>query len=169
MTAKIWRAVYFVQRGGAEGLIKIGVTRQGIESRLQTLRSELRRLAPADEALTPLLVVPGDRTTESRMHDRFAALRDHGEWFRPGPELLSFIVAARSNPGVAFDALGRDPSDVSALKEQIDRIRWVEAHCARISSAVRACGDYEALQRVASAVGYAPSPTAASPPPPRTP
>lgn len=94
----IMKAVYFVQRDGVDGLIKIGRTRQGLKARLQTLRCEVRRAGP-DALLTPLLVVPGDRVTESRFHRQFASFREHGEWFRPVPELLSFIETIRSERG----------------------------------------------------------------------
>lgn len=35
---------------------------------------------------------PGTRADERRCHVAFAHLRDHGEWFRPGRDLIDFIV-----------------------------------------------------------------------------
>ena len=37
------------------------------------------------------------RATERCLHIRFDHLREHGEWFRPEPDLLDFIAAI---PGV---------------------------------------------------------------------
>lgn len=37
--------------------------------------------------------MPGTMHTERQMHERFAHLRDAGEWFRPGPDLEQFCHA----------------------------------------------------------------------------
>lgn len=106
---KIHRAVYFVQRGGGDGLIKIGCTVVGIRARLTTLRSQMRGLDGQEAPLTPLLVTPGDLVTEHRMHHRFAALRERGEWFRPGDDLLRFIEAAKANPALVVEIAEATP------------------------------------------------------------
>lgn len=84
--------VYFVQRG-EDGPIKIGRSRN-VVSRLSSLRGScpdpLRLLGTLDE---------GSGVEESTIHARFdsARVRRRGEWFKPVPELLSFIVAYATN------------------------------------------------------------------------
>lgn len=72
--------VYFIRKGD---LIKIGY------STFPTQR--FKALLP-DEVL---VVIPGTMRDEQRCHLAFAHLREHGEWFRPGPDLLSFIEDLR--------------------------------------------------------------------------
>ncbi len=79
----IRRVVYFIHEAGS-GLIKIGYTER-LGARLTQLRT------PTPHRLTVLLTIPGAREMEGAMHRRFAALRERGEWFRAGAELLSFI------------------------------------------------------------------------------
>jgi hypothetical protein len=75
--------VYFVF--GA-GLVKIGRS-TCIGDRIQ----ELRCGSPVELHL--LLVLPGDAETERELHDRFAHLRRHGEWFDYEAELEGFVLA----------------------------------------------------------------------------
>jgi hypothetical protein len=78
--------VYFISDGD---LIKIGwsgapeVRRQALEVRCKT---PLRLLG----------AVAGHMDDERAIHERFAHLRRHGEWFRPDPELDAFIAAIGS-------------------------------------------------------------------------
>lgn len=79
------RAVYFVQ-AVAGGLIKIGFTGK-VASRF----AEIQRMCPIK--LTILAIVPGaGQELETELHQRFAFVRRHGEWFEPVPELLSYIA-----------------------------------------------------------------------------
>jgi hypothetical protein len=73
--------VYFV-RDHSNGLIKIGFS-----------RSPVSRLKSAGGTRTRELVgaLAGTRADERAFHDRFAALRVSGEWFRPGPSLADFV------------------------------------------------------------------------------
>jgi hypothetical protein len=75
--------VYFVE---AEGLdrIKIG-TATDIEKRF----AELRTMSPVPLKL--LAAVQGGVPVEQALHDRFAADRLHGEWFRASADLRSLI------------------------------------------------------------------------------
>lgn len=67
--------VYFIQVGDA-GLVKIGVSSNPLVrlASLQTSHSDELRL---------IGTMPGKRSKERELHDRFASLRVRGEWFRP--------------------------------------------------------------------------------------
>jgi hypothetical protein len=68
--------VYFIRKGD---LIKIGWTSHR--------QRRFRELQP-DHVLA---TTPGTVYDERRCHAAFAHLREHGEWFRPEPDLLAFI------------------------------------------------------------------------------
>lgn len=72
--------VYFMRR---ERLIKIGVSTWP-SRRAQGLNASI------------LAMTPGSYGLERELHERFAALRQHGEWFEPGPELLAYINELRT-------------------------------------------------------------------------
>lgn len=93
--------VYFVQ-GTTGGLVKIGFTVDGVKRRLLSLQMQ----SPVH--LRVLLSFPGTRLDEAALHGRFAIAREHGEWFRPVPEILSFLAERRS-----LRAHGRQAESVS--------------------------------------------------------
>lgn len=74
--------MYFIAAAG--GLIKIGMSKDP-QGRLRELQ------VGSAVALDLLAVMPGGRREEQRTHQRFWHLRERGEWFRPGSELLEFI------------------------------------------------------------------------------
>lgn len=74
--------VYFVQ--ASNGLIKIGSTKY-ISDRFATLQSH------SPIPVTLLATIPGYRTEKFMIHARFAAHRQHGEWFDPHPDILAEI------------------------------------------------------------------------------
>jgi hypothetical protein len=82
--------VYFIA-DDAGGPVKIGQSKAPIE-RLTALQTSypyrLRLLAQAS----------GAQLQEVQLHARFAHLRLLGEWFRPDPELLSFITTLSGDP-----------------------------------------------------------------------
>jgi hypothetical protein len=78
--------VYFLQ-SGSTGPIKIGIATSP-ENRKKELQT-----AHAEELRT-LLILPGDRKTETHYHERFAPFRLRGEWFVPDAALLTFIEEA---------------------------------------------------------------------------
>jgi hypothetical protein len=80
----------YVVQAGAAGPVKIGTT-----TNLPRRVAELQVGNAA--ALTVLLKIPGDGGDEVRLHRRFARLRERGEWFRPDPEILAWIEAARAS------------------------------------------------------------------------
>lgn len=71
--------IYF---GWGRGLVKIGTVANPyrLEKRAQQLR------------ITILATEPGHYSRERSLHKRFADHREHGEWFRPADDLLSYIA-----------------------------------------------------------------------------
>lgn len=78
--------VYFVQAEKL-GLIKIGLARAASE-RMRTLK------VCSPDRLTLLGVIQSRAAAvlEREIHARFWDHNEHGEWFRPAPELLDFIA-----------------------------------------------------------------------------
>jgi len=85
MSTQDLQNVYFMH--AENGLIKIGKSTD-VKARL----SQLQTLSPISIRIinTPLCTA-----TEAELHQRFAHLRDHGEWFTPGKELLDFIESVK--------------------------------------------------------------------------
>jgi hypothetical protein len=88
--------VYFVQDLSG-GLIKIGHT--------GNWRKRAQALCTGNGSPLVLLALirRGGRKMEKALHVRFAHLRHHGEWFRPEPDLLQYVLdiirtAPRSRP-----------------------------------------------------------------------
>lgn len=76
---------YFIE-SAATGLIKIGRSVDP-EKRLK----ELQTAAP--DKLSILKTFPENLFSEASMHEKFAHLRRHGEWFEDSPEIRDFIAA----------------------------------------------------------------------------
>jgi hypothetical protein len=83
--------VYFIQaeRGGA---VKIGVTSQRLESRLNQIQTG------HPEPLRLIGWLPGGRGVEGKIHAAFADERLRGEWFSDSPRLSSFIRHCANPP-----------------------------------------------------------------------
>lgn len=80
-TFPLGRIVYFIY---CAGRIKIGHTND--------LRVRLKQITMHAPALpTAILVVKGGREVEQELHDRFAADRLHGEWFRLSEPLRGLL------------------------------------------------------------------------------
>lgn len=73
--------VYFIR---SEDKVKIGTTRN-VGSRLSSLQTG------SPDPLKLLCVIPGDRSKEKQLHERFASLRDSGEWFWLEGELKEYL------------------------------------------------------------------------------
>lgn len=75
--------VYFIKAGNH---IKIGQTSGSIDRRIKSLATghydQMTALAVIEDAPAPL---------EFELHQRFAAYRVRGEWFKAAPELLAYI------------------------------------------------------------------------------
>jgi hypothetical protein len=85
--------IYFVQSEG-DGSIKIGFTSTPFAKRLETLKTG------SPHKLKLLGIMPGLKKQERQLHRHFSAARMSGEWFRPTPELLAYIL---ENAGSAPD------------------------------------------------------------------
>lgn len=117
------REIYFV-RAQTLGLIKIGIA--------SCHRSRLRSLqvgSPDQLAVIGCIVSSSAEKLECELHSRFRHLRQHGEWFAPGDELLAYIAEHGQNHeadrrNLLRDALSRaylraDPEE-RALQREID-------------------------------------------------
>lgn len=88
--------VYFAVSGG---MVKIGVS-HSVTRRLHSFKTA----SPAPVVL--VLTLPGSSALETELHQKFAAARSHGEWFRLTDELRAFIASHPTPAGcVSFEAL----------------------------------------------------------------
>lgn len=78
----VWR-VYFMHAQEA-GLVKIGAT-SSLNSRLMALQNG----GPVPLVLIGL--VDGGKSVEREIHNQWAHLRSHGEWFQASADLISYI------------------------------------------------------------------------------
>ena len=76
--------IYFIK--SPTGAIKIGTTIR-LSQRLKQLAAE------HGPGLEVLAVADGSFEVERALHRRFAHLRQVGEWFEPGDDLMGFIVS----------------------------------------------------------------------------
>jgi hypothetical protein len=107
--------VYFIQ-AEANGYIKIGWTDGHPSFRLKTLETA----APC--LLVSLGAVRGDSGLERDLHNLFGHLRSHGEWFRPGQELLAFIQK-KAKPWPAKGSYETDPPGEDEWRKR--QQRWM--------------------------------------------
>jgi hypothetical protein len=84
-------SVYYVRMVNADGFIKIGVATSP-ESRLANMQ------VGSPYELELMHSEPGDETLEAQLHARFQHLHVRGEWFRPDPDLVNFIIARKRLP-----------------------------------------------------------------------
>jgi hypothetical protein len=84
--------IYFIQDCSLY-LIKIGYTSGDVNGRLCALQTG------SPVGLVLLFTMPGEMPDEAALHLRFAGLRERGEWFRPGPPLLQFLLKASGDGG----------------------------------------------------------------------
>jgi hypothetical protein len=93
MTSKE-RFIYFMKPVGFPGPIKIGFSNDPMK-RLKSCATwspiRLQVIATAD----------GDRTIERQLHNHFADIHSHGEWFHPHERLLTAIKAIKAGATVA--------------------------------------------------------------------
>lgn len=86
--------------------------------------------------LETIAVVPSYMAEEHETHERFAHLRERGEWFRAEPDLIEFIedLKVRAAPAMA---------QVGVLKEQLSAL----------DSKLRLCRDEIKRSRIGIAMG----------------
>jgi len=112
--------IYFIQ-GARGGPIKIGSAGNPWQraAALQTGNPN---------KLSVIAVIPGGRAEEAALHSKFASLREHGEWFSPSSDLVSFIdgvkAAQREAPPQPTDEdedtlLGLSREQVEAIVESV--------------------------------------------------
>jgi hypothetical protein len=78
------KTIYFIRAANGTGPIKIGCTND-LQVRFGQLMRQLK------QPICILAFASGDFRDEAALHRKFANLREHGEWFRPGQELLDYI------------------------------------------------------------------------------
>jgi hypothetical protein len=82
-----WVGVYFLQCPIEPKLIKLGFS--------TNVRKRVRNIGfMGPVPLDFLGYMPGTMGDETKLKIRFRLAREHGEWFRPVPELLRFIESA---------------------------------------------------------------------------
>jgi hypothetical protein len=85
----------YVLRALGLGLIKIGIAND-LAARMRALRT-----ASPDKLLVLFTIARGGKAMERELHQRFAADRAHGEWFRPSPALMAFIETHSPHNGAS--------------------------------------------------------------------
>ena len=93
--------VYFIQ-AGAGGPIKIGYTSNAPQKRMVKIQTD------CPWAVRLLGAVEGTEADEKAFHDRFAHLRNRGEWFDPCTE-LTFAIEEILASGNRYTPRGRQP------------------------------------------------------------
>lgn len=102
--------VYFISDGEA---VKIGFS-HSVMQRLKNLQTNHPR------PLELLATVPGPWELERELHQKFAHLRVQGEWFRPEPDLMSFIHSLKRTRSVSHAA---KESTAKGIKAQLRELR----------------------------------------------
>jgi hypothetical protein len=115
--------LYFIQ-GEFTGLIKIGKTETAPADRMRSFQTG----SPDRLLLLKSVRYPKNQNYEKEVHDRFAHLRTHGEWFRPDTNLLLFIENAID--------LGYDPPVKPKVSERDFRVRSLFPKLQKYSNAV---------------------------------
>ena len=85
--------VYFIKPIGLPGPIKIGCSWNPVD-RMKML------MAWSPYPLEIIIAIPGSYKLEKNLHDCFADLYSHREWFNPGPTLLEAIEQLKAGKPV---------------------------------------------------------------------
>jgi hypothetical protein len=86
----------YIIRGKITGLLKIGIARD-VKNRIADLQSG------SPDILELIWSGAGCRGSESEVHQEFADLRLHGEWFTPDPRIDDFLAICELTSDL-FDA-----------------------------------------------------------------
>ena len=91
--------IYFIQDTSVLN-IKIGFTGAAdAEDRLRQLQTG------SPSGLILLATIPGEQKDEHALHERFKDARVHGEWFKPVPDLIRFMLDNRAYQACATTRL----------------------------------------------------------------
>jgi len=119
--------VYFIrQRRTGSNLIKIGATGDCPYLRLDQLRRERRKVDPYDRfELLGVIGISDENLRRSQaklqLQNQFKSLRDNGDWFRPGLELVQYI---REHSGLHI--CNRLCPDGPAVEEAMEAMRELD-------------------------------------------
>lgn len=137
--------IYFVQAEDG-GPIKIGFT--------ERLRERHRNLAAEYcKPLRVLAVTDGMRAEEKALHERFAHLRQTGEWFHPADDLKAYITS-ECRPWDGADEVRQTTVGMRLTKEYKDWLR----ECARCRRREMVDVIVEALEEYADRHKFEPPP-----------
>lgn len=136
MTSKHKGYVYFIGPEWGQKRIKIGYTRSTIRARLANLQTG------SPYPLKLYAYMEGGQDLERVLHDTFAPMRLHGEWFNVAYKLEAFLIYAENEGADApmsdatFDAI---MGDVIACDDpmhpSVDVGAWIDsADCGVLSS-----------------------------------
>jgi len=106
---------YFVQRKDTQ--IKIGFSIKP--------RHRIMSLTVEHGPLNVLAVVPSAVAGEFETHQKFDHLRELGEWFRPGADLLQFIEEVKVAPMPALQPAPRQDYDFSRPKVRLNPAKTI--------------------------------------------
>ena len=98
--------VYFIQ-GQVTRLVKIGHTKDP-KSRLASIRTN------SPDKVKLIKLIKAEKGDEQIIHNRFASVRSHGEWFYPSRKLMEYIDGLKK---------ARMPSKTKAQKNHTQRTR----------------------------------------------
>lgn len=106
--------VYFM-RSIADGFIKIGFA-ANLNARMAVARTD------QSHGVELLALEGGSRDKERDLHLRFQLLRvrPHGEWFRPGPDLLAYIAEVHLRPRRRYDQIEGIVEKLRALADRLE-------------------------------------------------
>lgn len=94
-------SIYFIQCE-TTGLVKIGMAGDA-RSRFSSIQSG------SPTILTLKASFEGRRADEAALHERFREHRDHGEWFKPVPDLLAYIADVRAAEAKKYETIFFSP------------------------------------------------------------
>lgn len=138
------RQIYFVRPIGMAGPIKIGCSKQ-VEFRIDGLATW------SPYPLELIVTIEGQGGLERNIHECFADLHSHKEWFHPGKSLLEFIeklkagvpvdqaidLSKRIAPIVAIG--GKRPAlpEMEGYRSYVARLRWAAVKASKIAGQSR--------------------------------
>jgi hypothetical protein len=121
--------IYFMRATSGEGPIKIGCSDK---PRRRLIGCTIWSPVP----LSIIAQTEGGFFHERAIHDKFASLRLHGEWFTASDELEAFVAAITA--GSSLEQLGIVPSDKRAGNQRCKNARAKQALTVKLTFARKA-------------------------------